>query len=606
VVLAVSGSAMWNSWQMAAENLDAAFVGEASQEASQMGWECRKDAQYNHKVHLRSKTHLVKQGTPSNQAVDNQDQWFFSVWGQVEESCLQMLDEHYGQPRWLVHYRWLADGLEQNVQKSDLNFQSAISLSLREGIFVERTASNILSLSQTQETDEVAYELWRMFLLSQTLCDLPAEDCQESWLDDHFIAQYSYLDGDQSWQKNAQLNRSSRHPNQVQSLSSVIQGQSNQMRAHDLAMTLRSEQQTSWALSRDETVVTVKLQDLQVLAAGEQQRLLQLHRQAELVLQNGKPVAQRQTELERIYQQELVSVQEADLWLNYDASQNRTDRYLQIKAWVYLNRHQLDKVRAELLSRAADDALLRLWIKALGQTGGASGQQILVDTVLARAEERSLVKYTLAGLAFAEEPADSLDQILQGLIDDERIPADLHINVLLTLGTWAGRLTGERADLLSRFLLDRWSLVTTEEEKMALIQAIGNSGYQGAKALLIKVIEQEKSQKLVVEAVFALRFVAGAFDHLLDFLRREPHQQGAIRALRFVRLDEAEVQLTLNRISAFPEQAKRYQIISSFLQNPVHRQMSPAIWNSYMDREKDAKILEIIQNHLEYRALSGS
>ncbi|MFW7379799.1 MAG: hypothetical protein ACOH5I_13385 [Oligoflexus sp.] len=564
-------------------------------------WECQTATQFSHQVNLRSDTILSTQEAPNSA-----QEWFFTIWGQVEESCLTELSPFHGEKRWLVHYRWLADGLEQNIQNADLQFQADVYQSLRDGVYIERTATDILNVSVTENAHEATYELWRSFLLGQIHCQEQAlHECHESWLNDTYTASYRPLEELHSWQKQATVKRSYRHLNHAQLLKAKIIA--TEHRVAEIDMSLQSEQETAWAKTKDLTRLQTSLTGSKLISAAEIRAMKQAMKQTRPVHHAVHANQSQKDDLENIYRQELAAVSFDDLWRNLDDVQERTNRYLQIKAWIYLHRDQLEKLGPELRRRSADDRLLRLWLKGLSQTGGLPGQELLVKTVIDRSQEKSLAKYTLAALAFAEEPADEMDLVLQQLINDDRVGVDLHVNILLALGTWAGRLSGERAERLSRFLLDRWPQISSQEEKLALIQAIGNSGFSGAKELLLQIAANEQAPRLVIEAVFALRFVEGSFAQLLSFLNREPHRQGAIRALRFTSFEPSEVTALFATTQSLSDPVVRYQIISSIVQNPASSHfISPDLWQSYLDTEFDEEVRKIIENHLNNRRHSGS
>lgn len=585
-------------------------ISEAGQ--AKISWQCMADAQFHHDVNLKSETQVTSRAAHVSQQQASTNNWYFHLAGTVEESCLKEIGSAHDR-RWLVHYRWLPSSLQQNIHNSSSQFADAMGQAIKKGVFVERNAQQIFQIrySATGQSHnhihEVAFELWRMFLLGQMICEqsaaVPSSSCNEAWLSADFVSNYE-LQID-AWHKAAKLPRSHQQLNLLQDLKLVLSQELQESRPKSSILTLQSRQESAVTSSQDESVMEIILQARTLLAADSRQALLEELGRARIYSHAKGQRQQAQDAMEQIYRQEIANVKDADLWRQLDSDDDRTDRYMQIKAWTHLNRHRLDLVKAELWQRPFADPLLQLWIKALSQTGGAEGQHLLYEMLVARSEEKNLAKYTLAGLAFAEEPADELDALLQNLLDNPEFPDELKMNVLLTIGTWAGRLTGERAEALSQYLLSRWGSVYDAEQRLAVLQAIGNSGFSGAKELLTKIAEQETDQRLISEAVFALRFVDGALPELLKYLGQDPHKQGAIRALRFTKLDNEQYDMVVKTALSMPQQSGRYQIVASLLQNPSSLQIDPGFWQTIQEQESDASIRELIASYLDHRQTRG-
>jgi hypothetical protein len=564
------------------------------------GWVCQKGLGFTSPFRYQANTQ-VKWSQKTQQAL-NAQHWYIHVKGQLQEVCLQ---QRASDQAWLVFYRIMPESIEQNLQESDRQLLTQLNRAFEQGVFVWRTKDQVLETHIDYQGSLPVERLWQPYMLSSMLCRINERQqrCEETWLNEIYRTTVRRQDKarpdawvvEASWENQEgvakDLHIDFRWP------AGAKRPVQTQLRLHQLQQLPMAQSRESIDLSLAEW----QAEYLTDMALGRlEERYRRLHTQVQA---NNQPGLSAATGLTAMYRKELGALTIEDLW--QPVNEAKVDRYLKLKAWVYLNQSNLAPLRARLRDTSSfDQDVARMWLKALAHSGGEPGQRILMDLLQERQSDVPTAKYLLANLAFAEQPAAALNRELASFLEQKDLAPAVRRSAILALGTMSGRSHRQQAQQTSRLLADKWEQAASLADRVTIVQALGNAGASGSLPFLNELLATASEPRLITEILFAMRFIDEAFTTLVSQLNgaaKSPYLTGSARAIRYVDLNQSRVGEIIGQLPNLHAD-HRFLVLNNLLKNSSLPSTAQPLLERYLERENRNEIRNLIYRFLERKS----
>ncbi len=496
--------------------------------------------------------------------VNNQEKFLeMKVTGELNRFCLSQLPQN-------IQYLQVQNiNIQQNMNLSQKKITN-LKQNLKHGVFLRSEAKNSIASSIREyhgSSTIILSDLVSSFFLCFNQQDQDHWQCTEKHTDHQYTSQYQKSDSEIV---------------KTYSYGDINKGLFNEEIRLSIPgykyiyFTKKQKQNQQTMAFAGTTSIKYTLKDTFNISVNDKNKLLQefslakiplLHKLTKKMQKSGYEKALGQTTLTQLWQPGLFE---------------KGEHFKKIVGWLLQNPNNADAIKDKLITNQLD-APHKLWVQALAKVGKAEHQKALTE-LYRNLEDKADKRFTMTALGFVTKPSSESIDFLKEIVASEGL-SGMGKNAMYNIGVMSNK--PEQEDLYT-YIFERLKNASSDQDRIILIQALGNSKHSGLREVL-EPYYTHASPKVRAAAIFASRFVPGSFSSLLGFLQSKTYSDSlaASRAVKFFQLKSEKTVAILQKWKDIEFSQVRDQLI-----NTIRAQYKQGVSETVRNHLEQAKAVE--------------